>query len=317
MVEIRLLREPHCRSEGIECFTSDHSSDYVVNYETISSDHLAADQQGNGNPWIPEEEWTQFEQSTLGLLSHVPEQPVAVLDVGVGTGRILKRISAQVKFGVDISTTYLRALAGSDIRGIRADAEDLPLVGGQFDLVVTTDTLEHVKDLNRASAECVRQLKDGGFLLIRVPFQEDLSGYLRESYPYKYAHLRNFDEESLILHFTRIFGLEHVATAFSPPMRQGMPRFRVRPPTRSTIAQMGMWLTKHEPKRNLISAHSRKSREMHPLYASLNELLHVSLEDLHKQLEDFSTTTSPEELGALEEFLIMPMEISCLFRKQP
>jgi len=45
-------------------------------------------------------------------------------------------------------------------------------------------------------------------LIIRVPNKEDLSGYLKEDYPYQYVHLRNFDKYSLELLFTKIFKLK-------------------------------------------------------------------------------------------------------------
>lgn len=47
----------------------------------------------------------------------------------------------------------------------------------------------------------------GGILIIRVPNKEDLSGYLKENYPYNYVHLRNFDRYSLELLFTKVFRL--------------------------------------------------------------------------------------------------------------
>jgi hypothetical protein len=47
-------------------------------------------------------------------------------------------------------------------------------------------------------------------MIVRVPYREDLSSYLNPNYPYRYAHLRNFDEHGLILLFERVFELRVV-----------------------------------------------------------------------------------------------------------
>jgi SAM-dependent methyltransferase len=79
-----------------------------------------------------------------------------------------------------------------------------------FDIVVCTDVLEHVLDLNLACANILSVLKETGILLVRVPYREDLSQYVAPTSPYKYVHLRNFDEGSLLLLFERIFDCEVV-----------------------------------------------------------------------------------------------------------
>ena len=50
----------------------------------------------------------------------------------------------------------------------------------------------------------------GGHLVIRSPDSEDLSGYLEPDYPYRFAHLRRFDEPSFRLLLDRIIGMEVV-----------------------------------------------------------------------------------------------------------
>ena len=49
------------------------------------------------------------------------------------------------------------------------DMMDLPYDGGRFDMVVHSDTLEHVPHPVRALAECRRVLKSGGVLCYTVP----------------------------------------------------------------------------------------------------------------------------------------------------
>jgi hypothetical protein len=59
-------------------------------------------------------------------------------------------------------------------------------------------------------AECLRVVKPGGVLIIRVPNDEDLSPYLADDYPFQFAHLRTFSQASLHLMFTRIFDAQVV-----------------------------------------------------------------------------------------------------------
>ncbi len=53
---------------------------------------------------------------------------------------------------------------------ILADVQDIPLPDGQADYVVCTETIEHVQRPDACIAECRRLLKDGGSLILSVPF---------------------------------------------------------------------------------------------------------------------------------------------------
>jgi SAM-dependent methyltransferase len=116
---------------------------------------------------------------------------------------------------MDISFSYLEMAQENGINVCYALVEDMPYREALFDLVVCTDVLEHVFDLNMCCAKILSVLKKGGILIIRVPFRENLSQYLEVTYPYKYVHLRNFDEYSLRLLFERIFGCEYVEVAMA------------------------------------------------------------------------------------------------------
>lgn len=76
--------------------------------------------------------------------------------------------------GVDISAAkMLTAEPNALDKGYRAlllaDAHDLPLADGQFDLVLATDLLEHVVFPEQLLAEFRRVLKAGGQVLITTP----------------------------------------------------------------------------------------------------------------------------------------------------
>ena len=77
-----------------------------------------------------------------------------------------------------------------------------------FDVVATTDVLEHVLDLNLAISKILNVVKEEGIIVIRVPYKEDLKKYLHPDFPYRLAHLRNFDEDSLRILFEKIFNIQ-------------------------------------------------------------------------------------------------------------
>jgi SAM-dependent methyltransferase len=132
---------------------------------------------------------------------------MTVLDVGVGTGRLLSHFPEARRYGIDVSINYAERLVDSETVIAVGNVEELPYVDASIDVVFCTDVLEHVENLTTAARELARVLKANGTLIVRVPYREDLSAYLQRDYPYRLAHLRNFDECSLRLLFERQLGL--------------------------------------------------------------------------------------------------------------
>jgi SAM-dependent methyltransferase len=204
-------KEPIRFHDNIPVFS--HLNEYTDNYRKISEDHLESLRRNGTNPFIPEDLWLEFEKSTIELIKKYSKQGNRVLDVGVGLGRLLSQFPHLERYGIDISFGYLQVAQSKGINVCYALVEDMPYREGLFDLVVCTDVLEHVLDLNLCCARILSVLKKGGILIIRVPFRENLSQYLEVTYPYKYVHLRNFDVYSLRLLFERIFGCEYIEMA--------------------------------------------------------------------------------------------------------
>lgn len=214
VIEDRIfIKEPISFHDTIPVFS--RSNDYTANYEKISEDHLESFRRNGTNPFIPEDLWVEFEKSTIELIEKYSKSGHRVLDVGVGLGRLLSHFPNLERYGMDISFGYLEVAQSKGINVCYALVEDMPYREGLFDLVVCTDVLEHVFDLNMCCAKILSVLRKGGILIVRVPFREKLSPYLEVRYPYKYAHLRNFDEYSLRLLFERIFSCEYLETAMA------------------------------------------------------------------------------------------------------
>ncbi len=200
------VREPLTVRNGIPVFSRPDS--YTDNYERIAADHLKALQRDGVNPFIPEELWVESEDSTRELVRQYARPGQTILDVGVGLGRLLSPLSDLRRYGMDISWGYLERSGAAGIEVCYARIEDMPYRERVFDLVVCTDVLEHVLDLNLCCQKMLSVLIPGGILVVRVPYREDLSGYLAPSYPYPLVHVRNFDEHSLRLLFERLFGCD-------------------------------------------------------------------------------------------------------------
>ena len=220
-------REPISHFDGIPVFCAQDR--YTENYDRIAGDHIAVSPDGDTNPFISEQVWDALEESTESLVARYAPGGGSIVDVGVGTGRLLSRFPDFRRYGVDVSLAYLALARGKGVDVCLARAEDLPYRDEMFDVVVSTDVLEHVLDLYRTVAELFRILKTGGHLVVRVPYRENLASYLADDYPYEFAHLRSFDEHSLQLQLCRIFPgtfveFDLVKTLLDNKLRLPLPR---------------------------------------------------------------------------------------------
>ena len=163
------------------------------------------------------------------LVAQLPREGVrAVLDVGCGTGGILRLIAAagigERWVGVDQSAGMVetaRALAdeaGLALEFRQGDILDPPRDEERFDLICACHMLYHVPDIAPAVANCARLLAPGGTFVATTnsrdtmaPYDEDVWRAVRERLPRvrpdAAAHARFSLEngaEFLLPHFDRI-----------------------------------------------------------------------------------------------------------------
>lgn len=115
-------------------------------------------------------------QRTLGLSLSFAPSPKRVLDVGCGTGRLLRELgrlapAVEELRGVDAAPTMVAvaAEASSDdprVQVQQAFAEQLPFENARFDLVVSSTSFDHWRDQSRGLRECARVLEPGGRLVL-------------------------------------------------------------------------------------------------------------------------------------------------------
>jgi SAM-dependent methyltransferase len=92
-----------------------------------------------------------------------------VLDVGCGSGNLLRRLSAigvQPLLGID---PLLPTSSQYEDRGFRLRCAHLADVRGEFDLIMFHHSLEHLPNPNEALGSARRLLAKGGVCLVRMP----------------------------------------------------------------------------------------------------------------------------------------------------
>ena len=124
-----------------------------------------------------------------------------VCERGCGQGQLAHRLLAQGASEitcVDIFLAYLNRLSRTGgLIPVLANAESLPF-RDVFDIVVSTDVMEHVLNVGSFLYCLNRSLKVGGRAYIRVPYKESLLGYSPQlGCKFDFAHLRSFDESIL------------------------------------------------------------------------------------------------------------------------
>ncbi len=89
-----------------------------------------------------------------------------VLEIGVGTGRLLSQIKSPKRIGIDISEDMLRARKTQDWTAIVASGEALPFCENSFDCIVSGKGVFRYLDYAKTFKECHRVLTPGGRLAV-------------------------------------------------------------------------------------------------------------------------------------------------------
>lgn len=124
--------------------------------------------------WLQRIVFDPVQRTVLQLAEEEIAQPRMILDVGCGTGKLLR--SASLRFpgaklvGVDAAIEMVKQAQSSTPNGKiqfqQATAEALPFTDGSFDLVFSTMTFHHWHRQERGAAEVARVLTlEGRWLL--------------------------------------------------------------------------------------------------------------------------------------------------------
>jgi SAM-dependent methyltransferase len=113
-----------------------------------------------------------------------------ILDVGCGQKPYASVFNFSAYIGLEFDTPEHR---GQGVADSYYDGGDFPFPAGEFDAVMCSQVLEHVFNPDEFLAEVHRVLRDGGKLLLTVPFVWD-----EHEQPYDFARYSSFGLKYLL-----------------------------------------------------------------------------------------------------------------------
>ncbi len=117
--------------------------------------------------------WREGQQRRLEMIRQAAGSRLAglVLENGCGVGLYAERLAAFGGQVVGLEYDFARAAeaSGREVRVLNAAGEALPFSPATFDLILSHEVLEHVRDDRTAIHEMIRVLKRGGRLVIFCP----------------------------------------------------------------------------------------------------------------------------------------------------
>ena len=134
------------------------------------------------------------------------DRRLRILDIGCGTGLNAQHLAAQGHsvVGLDLSPVAIEQFRAKGFDGMVCDvARGVPLADGSFDLVFTSEVIEHVADTATFLSEAYRLLKDNGILILTTPNSTfwpirilAVLGYAPSDYEHP-GHVRFFSRKAL------------------------------------------------------------------------------------------------------------------------
>lgn len=98
-----------------------------------------------------------------------------ILDIGCGHGELTKSYTEiHTVVGVDMSHKQLLAAQSKGLFGVRADACDLPFRNNLFDVVVMSEVIQHVDEIDTLLSGIQRVTKPGGKVIISTINQDSI-----------------------------------------------------------------------------------------------------------------------------------------------
>ena len=122
-----------------------------------------------------------------------------VLDLGCATGEYLAMFRSD-SVGVDASIPNLQILQEKGLHGVEVDLNDrLPFESESFEAVFCSHILEHVDAPINLLRESNRVLKEGGYIVIALPFEKSLVRIILRDHYFKDhpGHLYSFSLDCL------------------------------------------------------------------------------------------------------------------------
>jgi ubiquinone/menaquinone biosynthesis C-methylase UbiE len=125
---------------------------------------------GYESEWLQERFHAPVRRATLDVAASLLPDARSVLDVGCGTGALLRLVPRRYprarRTGIDPSAAMIRHADAAGAELVQACAEWIPFGPRTFDLVLSTLAFHHWFDRDEAISEIARVLAPGGVFLL-------------------------------------------------------------------------------------------------------------------------------------------------------
>ncbi|MBU4269329.1 class I SAM-dependent methyltransferase [Candidatus Dependentiae bacterium] len=131
------------------------------------------------------------------IISNIKQTSGNLLEIGTGISSIIQDLNNFNCYGIDYSknainfTEQILKKLNKKANLTIGNAEKLPYDDNFFDVIITSHTLEHIKNDFNVIKECLRVLKNNGELIIFVPGR--VSGISTNEEFTKYGHYRYYN----------------------------------------------------------------------------------------------------------------------------
>ncbi len=114
---------------------------------------------------------SRFEITKELVLHHINNKNAKILDIGCGSGALLKRLPTNIDYvGIDDKQDVLDDIRRLGARTMQLDIENNPIKPHEnFDVVICTEVLEHMKFPEKILSEIQTLVKDVGVVIISLP----------------------------------------------------------------------------------------------------------------------------------------------------
>jgi 2-polyprenyl-3-methyl-5-hydroxy-6-metoxy-1,4-benzoquinol methylase len=157
----------------------------------------------------------------LRAIERLPRQ-VRVLEIGAGGGHLGSRLVGMGFTNItlsDFTDTTLAAIRERlpQARAVSADASSLPFADASFEVVISTDVIEHLPDVDLHLREVARVLTERGLYMVKTPNRLIADAYyrVRDMHDSYFWHPSMFTPGEL----TKAFDLHGFDTHFVPANR--------------------------------------------------------------------------------------------------
>lgn len=153
------------------------------------------------------------------VISHLPQAPASVLEVGCGAGKLAAHLST---CGYDITAIDPQAPDGAIFRKTSLEDFSAPR---PFDAVVANRSLHHLTDLGPSVTKLRNHLRDGGFLILNEFAWDRMDDKTAEWYLSHVDRPAPEDESLLPENFPEAWIAEHDGLCDSASMRETLDDF--------------------------------------------------------------------------------------------